>query len=147
MCPFLSYMHVCMYVCMPVCIHVYVRECVLCVIFNNSALKFSRGRGREARPWKPILHNLCITFFSLYTKTTAKSCSSCLDEVLRVYHALLGLHLITGKFHVRPRTHPASTRVRLWERRHETWETTVTARMVSTIMICLRRDLFSKKFV
>lgn len=66
------------------CVYVYMYSCV---ILNNSALKFSRGRGHEARPWKPILQSL-RNIFRYIQKRPLDPLTLCLDEELRVYHAL-----------------------------------------------------------
>jgi len=66
----------CMYVCfVRVYVYVYMYSCV---ILNNSALKFSRGRGHEARPWKSILQFLRNIF--RYIQKRSLSFNSCLDE-------------------------------------------------------------------
>jgi len=82
-----------------VCVYVYMYSCV---ILNNSALKFSRGRGHEARPWKPILQSLRNIFRYIQKRP--------LDPLIRVWtksfactmHSdwFLTHYLIAGEFHV-----------------------------------------------
>jgi len=121
----------CMYICfVRVYVYVYMYSCV---ILNNSALKFSRGRGHEARPWKSILQFLRNIFRYIQKRSLDPSIRVWTNSFACIMHSGHWLYLITGEFHVKPRTRPTSTRVRSRGRRHEIWKATATMRMVSTM--------------
>lgn len=78
LCFFCIYVYMCMYMSMYMSVFVYI-------ILNNSALKFSRGRGHEARPWKSILQSLHNIF--RYIQKQPRSCT-CVWTKSFVCHAL-----------------------------------------------------------